>query len=52
MSLIATTVVLAAENHEEEVNWALNWAVGGGILFILLFAMGMLLAFGGGREHS
>jgi hypothetical protein len=44
-------IVLAAESHEE-VNAAVNWAVGGGALGILLLVLGGLIAFGGGREHS
>ncbi len=43
--------VMAAESHEE-VNAALNWAIGGGILLVLLALLGALVVFGGGREHS
>ncbi len=43
--------VMAAESHEE-VNAALNWAVGGGVLLVLLALLGALVVFGGGREHS
>jgi hypothetical protein len=43
--------VVASEAHEE-VNAALNWAVGGGTLAILLLALLALIVFGGGREHS
>jgi hypothetical protein len=48
---VLSTVVLAAESHEE-VNEALNWTVGGGILLILLALLAALVAFGAGREHS
>ena len=48
---VLSTVVMAAESHEE-VNEALNWTVGGGILLILLALLGALVLFGGGREHS
>jgi hypothetical protein len=51
MSLVLSTVVMAAESNEE-VNVALNWTVGGGILLILMVLLGALVAFGGGREHS
>ena len=42
---------LAAEAHHE-VNHTLSWAVGIGVLVILLALIGALVAFGGGREHS
>ena len=48
---VLSTVVLAAESHEE-VNTALNWTVGGGILLILMTLLGALVVFGAGREHS
>ncbi len=51
MSLVLSSVVMAAESPEE-VNEALNWAVGGGSLLILMALLGVLVAFGGGREHS
>jgi len=51
MSLVLSSVVMAAESHEE-VNEALNWTVGGGTLLILLALLGALVLFGGGREHS
>jgi len=47
MSIIA----MAAETHEE-VSAAVSWGVGGLALGILLFLLGALLVFGGGREHS
>ena len=49
--ILLSTVVLAAESHEE-LNEALNWTVGGGILLILLALLAALVAFGAGREHS
>jgi hypothetical protein len=51
MSLALSSVVMAAESHEE-VNATLNWVVGGGTLVILMALVGVLVAFGGGREHS
>jgi hypothetical protein len=41
----------AAEEHE---TWggANHWVIGGLSLLILLAALGALIAFGGGREHS
>jgi hypothetical protein len=29
-----------------------HWVVGAGTLLLLLIAVGILIAFGGGREHS
>jgi hypothetical protein len=51
MSLVLSSVVMAAESHEE-VDQVLNWAIGGVSLLILLALLGALVAFGGGREHS
>ena len=47
--LIASRVM--AEEHETwgGVN---HWVIGGLTLLILLAALGALMAFGGGREHS
>jgi hypothetical protein len=44
-------VVLAAE---ESGMWSgvNHWVVGASVLLILLVALGALLAFGAGREHS
>jgi len=42
--------VMAAETHE--VSQLLSWGVGIASLAILLFLLGALVAFGGGREHS
>ena len=52
--LMTTALVHAAALlvQEAEVNEALSWAVGGGILLFLLILLGALAAFGGGREHS
>jgi hypothetical protein len=46
-----STLLMAAQESETwgGVN---HWVVGVSILVILLAAMGILLAFGGGREHS
>ncbi|HEU5456538.1 MAG TPA: hypothetical protein VFU85_12730 [Nocardioides sp.] len=51
MSLVLSSVVMAAESHEE-VNGALNWTIGAGTLLILMALLGALVLFGGGREHS
>jgi hypothetical protein len=46
-----STLLLAAA--ESEMWGGVNhWAVGATVLAILLAAMGALVAFGGGREHS
>lgn len=47
---VSTLVILAAESHGEPP--ISPWAVGGICLGVLLFALLVLLAFGGGREHS
>jgi hypothetical protein len=47
MSLVAMAAV-AAEGHEK-VN---HWLIGGIVLAILLTALLVLIAFGGGREHT
>jgi hypothetical protein len=46
-----STLLLAAAEHETwgGVN---HWVVGASTLLILLVALGILIAFGGGREHS
>ena len=48
---MSTLLVVAAEEHETwgGVN---HWVVGAGTLLLLLIALGILVAFGGGREHS
>ena len=53
MSLtVHAVLVRAAEESHSEVNGALSYGVGIGILALLLALMGALVAFGGGREHS
>ena len=49
--MISTLVMRAAETAETSggVN---HWVVGSIVLVILLAALGILMAFGGGREHS
>ncbi len=51
MSTMLLAVPLAAEAGHE-VNHALSWAIGVGVLVLLLGLLGALVAFGGGREHS
>ena len=46
---LTTLVALAEEGSEHALN---PWWVGVATLGILLLAIGALLAFGGGREHS
>jgi hypothetical protein len=48
---MSTLLLAAAEEHEM---WAgvNHWVVGAIVLAILLAALGALVAFGGGREHS
>ena len=50
-TLLLAAPVKIAEEHEmwSGVN---HWAVGAGTLAILVIALGILVAFGGGREHS
>ncbi|MBF4767496.1 hypothetical protein ISU10_06915 [Nocardioides agariphilus] len=48
---MSTLVVMAAE-HGETWGGVNHWVIGGLTLLILLAAMGVLIAFGGGREHS
>jgi hypothetical protein len=46
-----STLFLAAA--ESETWGGLNhWVVGAGTLALLVIALGILVAFGGGREHS
>ena len=53
MSMIAQAVLMqVAEESHHEVNSALSYGIGAGILALLLALMGALAAFGGGREHS
>jgi hypothetical protein len=47
-----STLLLAAAEESETWGGANHWVVGVSVLLILLIAMGILLAFGGGREHS
>ena len=49
-SQIALTVTQAAEEHGEPA--VSPWFVGGAALAILLLMLIVLVAFGGGREHS
>jgi hypothetical protein len=46
-----STLILAAAESETwgGVN---HWAIGATVLIILMAALGILVAFGGGREHS
>ncbi len=48
---MSTLLIAAAEGNE---TWGgLNhWVVGASTLALLMIAMGILVAFGGGREHS
>jgi len=46
-----STLLLAAQ--ETEMWGGVNhWVVGAGTLLLLLIALGILVAFAGGREHS
>ena len=51
---MSTLLLTAPVMVEESETWGgLNhWVVGGGTLLILVIALGILVAFGGGREHS
>ncbi len=50
--LNALVVLAAAEESHHEVDHALSWGIGVGILAVLLGMLLALVAFGGGREHS
>jgi hypothetical protein len=50
LSQIALTLTQAAEEHGEPA--VHPWFVGGAALGILLLMLIILVAFGGGREHS
>jgi hypothetical protein len=55
MSLAAVALAavnIAAEEGEHEVNQAISWGIGALALAILFGLMFVLIAFGGGREHS
>ena len=45
-------VVLAAAEESGMWGGVNHWVVGAGVLLLLLVALGALLAFGAGREHS
>jgi hypothetical protein len=47
-----STLLMAALEESETWGGANHWVVGASTLVILLIALGILLAFGGGREHS
>ena len=47
-----STLLLAAAEGSETWGGVNHWVVGASILLILLVALGALVAFGGGREHS
>jgi hypothetical protein len=48
---MSTLLLAAAEDHETwgGVN---HWVIGAVTLLLLMGALGALIAFGGGREHS
>lgn len=50
LSTITAVAAQAVEQHHEQV--IAPWIVGAGALGILLLALGALIVFGGGREHS
>ena len=47
-----STLLLAAAEEHEMWGGVNHWVVGAITLAILLAALGALIAFGGGREHS
>ena len=47
-----STLLLAAAEEHEMWGGVNHWVVGALVLAILVGAMGALIAFGGGREHS
>jgi hypothetical protein len=51
---MSTPLMAASVTVQESETWGgLNhWVVGAGTLLLLVIALGILVAFGGGREHS
>jgi hypothetical protein len=52
---MVSTVILAASEtaeHAGEHNVLMHWTIGGVTLLLLLALLGILMAFGAGREHS
>ena len=49
MSTLLAAPLLSAQETWGGVN---HWVVGAGTLVLLMVALGVLIAFGGGREHS
>ena len=49
---MSIALVLAAAEESEMWGGVNHWVVGAGVLLLLLVALGALLAFGAGREHS
>ena len=47
-----STLLLAAAEEHEMWGGVNHWVIGALALAILLGALGALIAFGGGREHS
>ncbi len=47
-----STLLLAAAEEHETWGGVNHWVIGAATLVILLVAIGALIAFGGGREHS
>jgi hypothetical protein len=47
-----STLLLAAAEEHEMWGGVNHWVVGALVLAILVGALGALIAFGGGREHS
>ena len=52
MSTLLMAAPVMAAGESETWGGVNHWVVGGLTLLILLVALGALLAFGGGREHS
>ena len=49
---MSIALILAAAEEPEMWSGVNHWVVGAGTLLLLLAALGALLAFGAGREHS
>ena len=50
--LTALTALASVVEEEQEVDQLLSWGIGGLSLAILLGMLLVLIAIGGGREHS
>lgn len=52
MTILLAPLASGGTDVAESGTFWMPYLVGGGILLVLLALMGLLLSFGGGREHS